>query len=455
MKTCFLVVASAFLFAAVPNLPGQDAVAIDAESAVALALRSNLGIEAEGLSLDLKRLAKDTVHNVFYPQIAAGVALSRTNEAPSPVPVPLPGPPPTLGFTTPPHTFGLGTSLSATLPLSLSMIHEIRRVRQDYEAGLLALETARGKLALAVRKSFYNLLVLEERIKLVQQNLAAATTRYNQALANFRSGLVDEYTLLAAQVAMETIRPAIEEARSGYRTALLAFKMDLGLEYDREVRLSGKVEPETYTFDAKSLAARFLQRNPDVRSLVLAGQAAENRIKLQNSYLYPALTLMYSLDPTFSGDPFADSWLDGDWSQRSGMLRIGVSVGLDVFLPDSKARNEIRKAEIDRETVRVRLAQALRGTELEIRRIVMNLEKSEKKIGALELNVRLADKANRMGQEAYNAGLKEYSQIETTELALQEARLNLLREKYNYLAGLLELEYTLNTTLETLHGNQT
>ena len=82
MKICIPILAAAILFAAAPTLPGQDAVTIDAESAVALALRGNLGIEAEGLSLELKRLAKDTVHNVFYPQIAAGASLSRTNEAP-------------------------------------------------------------------------------------------------------------------------------------------------------------------------------------------------------------------------------------------------------------------------------------------------------------------------------------------------------------------------------------
>jgi len=452
MKTLVPVAAALLLFAAAPFLQAREPLDLDVDTAVALALRSNLGIEAEQLSLEMKRLLKDTAYNVFYPQILAGASLSRMNEGPSAVPMLLPGP--SIGYYTPPHTFSLGTSVSATLPLSISMIHGIRLVRQDYQAGLLGLETARKKLALAVRKSFYSLLVLEEAIALAEQNLAAASTRYDQARANYRAGLVDEYSLLAAQVAKESIRPAVEEARNGRGTALLAFKMDLGLDYDGEIRLTGSVEPAVLSLDAKALTARRLSENPDVLALVLAGQIAEERVRLQNSALYPNLSLMYSMDPTFGGDPFGDSWFSGDWSQRTGMLRIGLSLSLDSLLPDSRARNEIRRAEIDRETIRIRLSQALRGTELEVRRIVMNLDKSAKAIRALESNVRLADKANRMGQEAYRAGLREYSQIETTELALREARLNLLREKYNYLAGLLDLEYTLNTSLEKMEGTK-
>lgn len=452
MKRTLPIALILFIFSSSLLLPAQDILELDADTAVALALRGNLGIAVEELSLEMKRRMNETVYNVLYPQIQVGASLTRMNEAPSAMPdfssFPI------ISYPTPPHTFNLGASISASLPLSISMIHGIRLVRQDYQMGLLGLETARKKLTLAVKKSFYSLLVLEEAIALAEQNLAAATTRYEQALANYQSGLVDEYSLLAAQVAMESIRPAVEEARNMYRTALLAFKMDLGLDYNGTIHLSGSVEPEIFRFDAEALSRGHLVNNPDIQTLIQGEKMAENQIKLQNSYLYPVLSFMYSMDPTFSGDPFKDSWFSEDWTQRTGMFGIALSLSLDNLLPGSKARNEIHRAENDREGLRIRLAQALRGTELEVRRIVMNLEKSEKAILALESNLDLADKANRLGQEAYRAGLREYSQIEATELALREARLNVLREKFNYLTNLLDLEYTLNTSLETMGGIQ-
>ncbi|MBP7494427.1 MAG: TolC family protein, partial [Spirochaetales bacterium] len=174
--------------------------------------------------------------------------------------------------------------------------------------------------------------------------------------------------------------------------------------------------------------------------------------KLERSNLLPVLSFLYTVDPTFSGDPFKDSWFDKDWNQRSGMFGITVSISLDNFIPGSSQQNKIYNAQMEQEKVGVQLAQALQAADLEIRKTVMGLEKSARSIEALKLNVELAEQANQMGQEAYRAGLKDYSQIETTEVNLQEAKVNLLKEKYNYLAGLLDLEYALNTSIETLKG---
>jgi len=68
MKTLVPVAAALLLFAAAPFLQAREPLDLDVDTAVALALRSNLGIEAEQLSLEMKRLLKDTAYNVFYPR---------------------------------------------------------------------------------------------------------------------------------------------------------------------------------------------------------------------------------------------------------------------------------------------------------------------------------------------------------------------------------------------------
>ena len=73
--------------------------------------------------------------------------------------------------------------------------------------------------------------MLEENIKLTEQNIQAAMTRYDQARGNYRSGLVDEFAMLSAQITVESLKPILEEIRNGYQTALLSFKMTLGLGF--------------------------------------------------------------------------------------------------------------------------------------------------------------------------------------------------------------------------------
>lgn len=443
----------------------SEPLTIDIQTAVALALRANLGIEAEQLAFEVKRNTKDTMYNVFYPKITAGVKLNRLNQGPSSVSTLIPDPssavstPLGTGYDrvipytyTPPHRFSLGASISASITFSYSMIHGMRLTDMDYEAGRINLEKARKKVELDVKKTFYNLLVIEESIKLAEQNYQAAVTRFKQAEANYNSGLVDQYTLLAAQVAMESLKPVIADIRNGYETLLLSFKMLLGIDLDTPLRLSGSIEPVIQKFDARELSSRFLSNRMDVQALILAQKITEEVVKLEESNLLPVLTLMYSMDPTFQGDPFGDFWFDKSWKQQAGMFGITLSVSLDNFIPNSAQKNRIYNATLDREKLRIQLAQALQGAELEIRRIILGLEKSAKSIEVLKLNVELAEKANQMGQEAYRAGLKDYSQIETTEVNLQEARVNLLKEKFNYLSGLLDLENALNASIETIRG---
>ena len=444
----------------------KEPLTIDVQTAVMLALKANLGIEAEQLSFEVKRNTKDTMYNVFYPKVSASIKLSRLNQGPSSVSTLIPDPNFTTIMTplgpsydrvipytyTPPHRFSLGASISASITFSYSMIHGLRLTEMDYEAGRINLEKARKKVELDVKKTFYNLLVIEESIKLAEQNYQAAVTRFKQAEANYNSGLVDQYTMLAAQVAMESLKPVIAEIRNGYETLILSFKMLLGIDMDTPVRLSGSIEPVIQKFDARELSSRFLSNRLDVQGLILAQKITEEVWKLEQSNLLPALTLMYSMDPTFQGDPFGDFWFDKSWKQQGGMFGITLSMSLDNLIPNSAQKNRIYNATLDREKIRVQLSQALQGAELEIRRIILSLEKSAKSIEVLKLNVELAEKANQMGQEAYRAGLKDYSQIETTEVNLQEARVNLLKEKYNYLSGLLDLENALNTSLETIRG---
>jgi len=455
-----LLLPALLAFLAAPTF-GEEELVLDLDTAVNLALRSNLGIEIETLGLEVKRNAKDTAYNIYYPQVTAGASFSRPNVAPSATTL-VPdmtsiGPGPTFDRVRPyspdlPRNY-LSAKLQAQLNLSLVQIQSIRLTVQDWEAGLLNLESAKKRLALDVKKSFFNILVLEENIRLTEQNIQAAVTRYETARGNYRNGLVDEYAMLSAQVAVESLKPVLEEIRNGYKTALLSFKMTIGLDFDKSIKLKGSIEPEISRFDAKELAGRFMDGRLDVRSLVLAGKIAETQEKQSRASLYPTLSLIFSMDPTLQGDPLKDSWTK-DWEQQSGAFVLGLNLSLDNFIPGSAAENRIRNAAIAREQNRVRLAQALQAAELEIRRIVMALEKSRNSMEVLKLNIELADKANRMGQEAYKAGLKEYSQIETTEVNLQEAKFNLLKEKLNYLTGLLDLENALNATIDTIKGRK-
>lgn len=435
-----------------PNLQSPPAAAaapqaplrLTVEEAVETAREGNLGLVSPRLAAEGKRRSDAHAWNSFLPTVDASGTLGRWNVDQSSM----------LLGTVP--RWSLSASFSTQLMLNLALLEGVKSLRADYEAGLISYAQAETQLERDVRKSFYNLLLLEENMNLMEEQIEAARRRYEQARANYNSGTAPELTMLQAQVAYENLKPALEEMRIGYQAARDAFAMTLGLPRGAEVIPIGRIEPSYANLDTESLIASGLSARLDIQSLVKSIESlriAETALKYQ--LWTPSLILGWNLDPTFSGDPWADDLFDSDlWSQRSGMFRATLSLrlnGLFSFTQDGQQLIELRD---QRETLRASLAQALRGAELEVEGLVRRLEKSRTSHAALELNADLAERAYRLSEEAYQAGAADLLDVQNAELELRKARLELLKEDYTYVTGLLDLEYAVGARFGSLGGSK-
>ena len=85
--------------------------------------------------------------------------------------------------------------------------------------------------------------------------------------------------------------------------------------------------------------------------------------------------------------------------------------------------------------------------EIEIRSLVLELENYQGTVDALEKNVALAQKVYDLREREYAAGLTELLEVRKAFDDLQNAKLSVLTEKFNYQMALLDLESALNTDL--------
>ncbi len=422
---------------------------ITVDRAVELAIANNLSLAAERVGVESRKLVRDAAWNKFLPTVTAGATLARPNKDPNEsldiyrllgIPVEEVA------------RWNLGFSLSAQLPLNMALRNSIRQTVLDYESGLLSLETAEKQLGRDVRKSFYNLLLLEANIELMNQNIAAAEKRYAQALANYQAGLVPEYTVLSAQVALENLKPALEELRNGREAALGGFHLTLGLDRKVPLELDGTIEIAPTPIDAQQLIDSRVGQRLDIRSLDMAIASLRNgREAAAKQKLSPTLALAFSVDPTYQKEPWESGWfsdLDTNWSQRQGALVLSLTMPLDGYIPSSTTKVDLAGYDARIRQTELRREQALRGAEIEIETLVRNLDKARTSIATLELNVSLAGRAYRLAEEAYNAGSRELLEVQNAELELRKARLEVLKAKYTYITGLLDLEYAVNKSFK-------
>jgi outer membrane protein TolC len=397
-----------------------------------MALENNLDLESQEIEVEKRRYFKNSSWDYFMPTMTAGSTLFKYNE-----PSPMAG--------TEDHWY-INFEFSATLSITSALFLGVRHTVLDYKAGLIDLDIARNSLIRDIKKSFYNLLLLKENIRIWEQNLATAERRYNQAAERYEYGLVPELDKLSAQVSYENLKPILADMRINYEMAVLSFKQVIGMDPEEDLELTGNIEIEEIELDISDFLGR-IQDRLDIQAMKQQIEILENFRKVSIAAMMPVLTFSYTADPTFVNDPFEGGWFNNtedEWVQQGGMFSITLSISLDTLLPRSKTWVEISQRDDEIRQANIALAQMIQMAQLEIESLVLELKKSMESISTLELNVRLAERAFELAESAYNAGNRDLLDVQNAELELQKAKLKVLEEKTTYISGILDLEYAIN-----------
>ncbi|MDR2966239.1 MAG: TolC family protein [Treponema sp.] len=427
------------------EVPSQGPVRLSPDEAVELAYKNNLSLESSRIGLSTRKRASDLSWNQFIPSVTVAGAYSRDNE-PSTISgitviggVPFP-------YTVDAPQWRISIPFQIQLNLNAAMFENMNRLRIDYETGRISYEKAKIQLERDVRKAYHNMLLLQENIALLRVSFANVERQVQMAQANYNAGLAPELVLLQARVARENMRPIIDQAENGLKLSMAQFAMFLGMDYDTEFEfnpISGDVAFDQ--FDLTEMISRASSGKPEIREL-------QQNIKMMNSArmaqilaLTPSLSVGWNTAPTYLGDPLKD-WL----SPRPGSLSITLALQLHSLIPFSQNFQGIKNLDDQIRTANIGLAQLINGTEIEVYNIVLALERTRVSANAQAQTVQLAQQAYRLTEQAYQAGLQDYFQVQNAQQSLHQARVQMLEQQFNYLNGLIDLEYAIGVPFGTL-----
>jgi outer membrane protein TolC len=430
----------------------QEPRRINPDEAVSLAIKNNLGLESARVTADGKKRKSGLSWNQFIPSVTLGGSLVRDNEAAKGTVIPLPanmGGPVTLGGGTPQwHVAG---SIQASLTINAAMFESMRRLRIDYEGGLISYDKAKAQLERDVRKAYYNMLLLQEKIALLRENFSTSQRRVETAQANYNAGLAPELALLQARVSMENMKPTIDEAENGLKLSMAQFAMNLGLSYDSRFELIPLNQALVFIpLDTAELISKAASGKPDILELKQNILLLQSARQAQILSLTPSLSLSWNTSPAFTGDPWKDDWGNGDLWQKSGSLTITLGLRVHSLIPFSTDFQAIKDLDDNIRTANIGLAQMIHGTEVEIYNTVLSLEKTQITADAQQQTIKLAEQSYKLTDEAYHAGLQDLLEVQNAELSLRQARVQMLEQQFNYLNGLIDLEYAIGVPFGTL-----
>lgn len=483
-----LILSAAFLFAQESQV--NEKLVLTVEESVKLALENNKTLKSSAIDLEIQKRASDYSWNSLLPGLQLSGSLARSNNKDSVISTiesSLNSAKYDMVIDTVTGTFGvtndanqaLGAgvavmnnypsassfindtygseeaaiwhpvgSLSVSWAFNAALIEQISLSKKQYEAGKISYEQSVKEMETNIRKLFYGILLQQENLNIQIDSLNNAKARYEQALINYRNGLVPELQVLNSQVSYENQKPTVLSLEQQIIQQKNTFAFLLGIPFGKEIELSGTIDVEYIDVDAHKLYQEYCDNSLEIQNIKKQIEVAQSGLTAQRlSTFTPSLSVNWGLQPTVMN--ITKNWFDKDNFSDNGNLTLTlVYPNIIDMLPFSANMQKIKDTQQNIEKAQLGLSQMEQNMEIEVHKLVDNLNKSRENIKAMERNVELAQKAYDSTLRAYNSGTQELLAVKDSESSLNQSRLGLMNEKYNYISAVLDLETKLNIKLQ-------
>lgn len=467
-----------FAFAQESDSNKNEKLILTVDDAVSYALKNNQSLKSAAIDLEIKKRANSNSWNTFLPSASLSGTLARSNdidtikssiESAATFPAFLQGVA-SSGVvqgglaaveqvdsskiiddmygseeTALWHPVG---SLSFSWAFNAAMLKSISATKKQYEAGLISWEQSVRETEVNIKKMFYGILLAQENLKIQKESMRNAEARWHQAEINYRNGTVPRLSVLNSQVTYENMKPTILSAENSLKQTKETFGFLLGLPYGTKIDLTGTIETSYVDVNADELFKKYVEQNNEIKSLKKNIELIKTGIDATYlSTFTPSLAVSFGLQPTVSN--ITKNWFDKDNYSEGGNLTITLAYSnLFDMLPWSSNMQKLKDSKQQLAQAEIGLEQLYQNAEIEVHKLCDNLTVSRANIEAMRNNVTLAQEAYDSTLKAYNNGTQELLAVRDSESSLNQARLGLMNENYNYISAVLDLETKLNITLK-------
>ncbi len=421
----------------------QGQLNLSLDEAIEIALSDNPTIKVANLEIERYDYVRKQAVATLYPQVDASAQYSlalRRQEM-------------TEGFSFGgKNTFNVAGSVS--LPLFVpSVYRQIKMTRTQMEGAVESARASRIDLVAAVRSAYYNVLLAEQSLEVLNEAVATTQRVVDNTEDLFKNGLAAEYDLITAQVQLSNLKPQVLQAKSAIDITKLQLKMYLSIPENVEIEVKGTLDDfrervllgEDYSMD--------ISENTTLRTLDIQRELLEHQEKLIQTTRMPTIAAFGQI--SYIGQERVDlSGLMGGamggaaqpanqskfWWQYP--INVGAQISIPIFAGLKKSnqlrevRNQMRQLELQRQ-------YAEDGVRLQVEQSINTLLTARETMLSNELTVEQAEKAYNISLTRYNAGAGTILELNSSQLALTQAQLSYSQSIYDYLSAYAQYEKAL------------
>jgi outer membrane protein TolC len=434
-KTFIILIITGFvLFAGFSMDQTGDAnnLKLDIDTAVSMALSNNLSLKNNKIDLNNKLLKMATSWNTLVPTTNLSVSMGQTNSTATVL---------TKRMTTTTNSLGAGFSLNFSLSPQVGF--EIVQTVLDYQTGKITYDQAKNTLITDINKAYYNIVLMKQQLDLKQKQMDNTKRNYDLSVIKLERGMISEIDKLKSEYAYKSVIPDYNTLNNTYITAIMNFKIMIGVKNEKDIELVSDI-PEISKLDYDKISSMSIENNSDLKILTQSLRTNENLRNTYISALFPSFGISYSASTNFNQDFTKDSWSDPNNWNNSGTFNFSVKMPLDPYFPFSstqvnmiQTQNNIQKNIND-----------IKNTTLQkkanVSTDILTLKQIEDTINSLKINVDIAQKTYDMTQKLFDAGSKNYLDLQDAQNNLYDSQIKLINARYNYMTNYLDLKTLLN-----------
>ncbi len=316
-------------------------------------------------------------------------------------------------------------------------------------------EELRGRqleTATRTRRSYYELLLAQENVRLIDESLRRIQQSLDESRAMNRAGLVSNYDVLRLEVEWEAVSASREQAGDAVAAARRQLNITMGIGVHQPTEVVGRlvdIDPQdTHTTApfatvpevATPAGAWQLGREnrSDLRQLRLLRLLNEAQLGAARAAFFPKLSAFanYQLTAQENGRP---NFFGEDENDRTSAWQAGLRLEVPIFDgPGRPARASQRRIEIER--VEAQLVEAEEQARAQIAGALDRLEESATRASAQARAVAQARRGFEIASLEFREGIGSQLQVTDSEEALRRSEFNYALAVRDYLAAAADFD---------------
>ena len=289
-----------------------------------------------------------------------------------------------------------------------------------------------------IKNAFYAVLYTKEMLNIINVSFENAQANLNNVTALSNQGMVSEFTLLDAQVRVENIKPTIRQLENAVVSATDGLKILLNIPQTESVEVVGNI---AYTEENLQDANRFINQarnnNLNISTLEKAITLTKATVDVSRSDYYPTIAAFANYGYNAMSNTFSN------WNSYPTSM-IGLSFSMNLFR-GLQTKYQVQQSKIEVIKAEEQIAFLKDAVAMQVRTNVNELIRIKADIEAQQRNVNIAERAYYLATVRFREGTGNQLEILNSDVALRQAKTNLLESEYNYVISKSRLDNLLGT----------